>query len=433
MTQFFLYSVFFIFISLSSFLISSSGSKHITDINTRKQTPSPDSLQQSTSSLIFPVSGNVYPDGYYHAELKIGNPPKPYHLDIDSGSDLTWLQCDAPCENCTPAPHEPYKPRKDVLIKCVDPVCATVNSHANQPCDNQEEQCDYQVEYADQGVSMGVLVKDVFPLRFAIGDVHDPHLVFGCGYNQEFPNSVHPPYTDGVLGLSKGKLSIVSQLHDLGLVQNLMGHCLSTKGDGFLFIGDDGVVPSSGVSWLPNLSNSLDEHYRIGPADLLYGRKSTGVKGIPLVLDSGSTYSYFTSDAYGATLSMLKKDVKKLKDAEDDGSLPVCWRGSKPFKSINDVDKYFKPIVLSFPKAKHAQIEVPPEAYLIISEHGNACFGMLNGSEVGLGNFNIIGNNFLLDKMIIYDNENQRIGSISSNCHSLPRNEEQSSYLADEL
>ncbi|EAY80192.1 hypothetical protein OsI_35377 [Oryza sativa Indica Group] len=26
-----------------------------------------------------------------------GVPAKPYFLDIDTGSDLTWVECDAPC------------------------------------------------------------------------------------------------------------------------------------------------------------------------------------------------------------------------------------------------------------------------------------------------------------------------------------------------
>ncbi|CAL5340856.1 unnamed protein product [Camellia sinensis] len=40
---------------------------------------------------------------YYHVTHYIGHPPKPCFLDIDTGSDLTWLQCDAPCTKCTPA------------------------------------------------------------------------------------------------------------------------------------------------------------------------------------------------------------------------------------------------------------------------------------------------------------------------------------------
>lgn len=33
--------------------------------------------------------------------LNIGDPPKQYDLDIDTGSDFTWVQCDAPCTGCT--------------------------------------------------------------------------------------------------------------------------------------------------------------------------------------------------------------------------------------------------------------------------------------------------------------------------------------------
>jgi len=32
--------------------------------------------------------------------MHIGNPAKLYYLDMDTGSDLTWLQCDAPCRSC---------------------------------------------------------------------------------------------------------------------------------------------------------------------------------------------------------------------------------------------------------------------------------------------------------------------------------------------
>jgi hypothetical protein len=33
--------------------------------------------------------------------LNIGQPSKPYFLDVDTGSDLTWLQCDVPRAQCT--------------------------------------------------------------------------------------------------------------------------------------------------------------------------------------------------------------------------------------------------------------------------------------------------------------------------------------------
>lgn len=388
--------------------------------NSKKQKKS-ETTSQFGSSVIFPVTGNVYPKGYYQVTLNIGHPPKPYFLDLDTGSDLTWLQCDAPCTKCIPAPHPLYKPYNH-LVACEDPLCALLHWPGSLRCETPEEQCDYEVEYADHGSSMGVLVQDIFPLKFSNGSTLGPRIAFGCGYNQEVADTIRPPYTDGVLGLGNGKSSIVRQLRNQGLTRNVVGHCLSGQGGGFLFFGDD-LLPSSGIVWTPMSSKSTHKHYSLGPADLQFGGQATGVKGLPLVFDSGSTYTYFSSQAYKALLAMIKNDLngKQLKDANDDKSLPVCWKGPKSFKSIRDVKNLFKPIILSFTKPKNAQLQLPPEAYLIITEHGNVCLGILNASEVGLENFNIIGDISLQDKMVIYDNEEQQIGWASANCNRLPK------------
>jgi hypothetical protein len=80
---------------------------------------------------------------------------------------------------------------------------------------------------------------------------------------------------------------------------------------------------------------------------------------------------------------------KPLKGTAEDGALPICWKGTKPFKAVRDVKDYFEPLLLSF--TKNVQLHLPPENYLIVTKHGNVCLGILNGSEVGLENFNIIG------------------------------------------
>jgi len=128
----------------------------------------------------------------------------------------------------------------------------------------------------------------------------------------------------------------------------------------------------------------------------------------------------------------LKKELsgKPLREALDDQTLPLCWKGRKPFESIRDVKKYFKTFALSFTNKRKSktELEFPPEAYLIISvsppfnsfptfdfssliyssirrslrmsmnadnivfqSKGNACLGILNGTEVGLNDLNVIG------------------------------------------
>ncbi|KAL7117929.1 hypothetical protein ACP275_03G103500 [Erythranthe tilingii] len=371
------------------------------------------------SSVIFPVSGNVYPKGYYHVSISIGEPPKPYFFDIDTGSDLTWLQCDAPCTKCTPAPHSLYKPKQN-LMTCQDPICASLHEPGNHNCRAPHDQCDYEVDYADNGSSLGVMVKDSFPLKFTNGTTVAPQLAFGCGYSQEVQDSTHLPYTDGVLGLGTGKSSILAQLRSKGLTRNVIGHCLSGQGGGFLFFGDD-FLPDSGIVWKSILSQS--KHYSLGPADLQFGGQATNIKGLPIVFDSGSTYTYFTSKAYKALVSLIKGDLngKQLKEAVEDKSLPVCWKGAKPFKSIRDATTYFKPLALSFTNAKNVQFQMRPEYYLVVTGQGNVCLGILNGGDVGLENINVIGDISMQDKLVIYDNEKQQVGWAPANCNRLPK------------
>lgn len=77
-----------------------------------------------------------------------------------------------------------------------------------------------------------------------------------CGYDQQFGNPNSPSPTDGVLGLGNGKTGVVSQLKEQGITRNVMGHCLSRKGGGFLFFGDD-LVPYSKVTWAPMLRSAF--------------------------------------------------------------------------------------------------------------------------------------------------------------------------------
>ncbi|KAA3475561.1 aspartic proteinase Asp1 [Gossypium australe] len=371
------------------------------------------------SSILFPIHGNVYPTGYYNVTINIGHPPKPYFLDLDTGSDLTWLQCNAPCVHCIEAPHPLYQPSND-LVACRHPLCAALHP-PDYKCESPD-QCDYEVEYADGGSSLGVLVRDVFSLNYTNGVRLSPRLALGCGYDQIPGTSYHP--LDGILGLGRGKSSIVSQLQSQGLVRNVVGHCLSGRGGGFLFFGD-GLYDSSHVTWT-SMSQEFTKYYSPGSAELHFGGKATGIKNLIVIFDSGSSYTYLNSQAYQALTLLLKKELsgRSLKEAPEDQTLPLCWKGRKPFRSVHDAKKYFKTsLALAFANSgrRKTQFELHPEAYLIISNKGNVCLGILNGTQVGLQNLNVIGDISMQDRMVVYDNEKQVIGWSPANCDHLPR------------
>ncbi|XP_072969788.1 aspartic proteinase Asp1-like [Typha angustifolia] len=423
------------FAILTSIPLSSAAAPAATSSKHPKYAPPPPSQptlppdvaigRRAPSSAVFPLYGDVYPHGLYYVSMSIGDPPKPYFLDVDTGSDLTWVQCDAPCVSCSIGPHPWYRPGRNNLVACQDPLCVALQRATSgyQSCYGTQ-QCDYEIQYADHGSSLGVLVSDAFALRLTNTSVVRPSLAFGCGYDQQFTNSKSPSPTDGMLGLGSGKTSMISQLKEQGITRNVVGHCLSSKGGGFLFFGDD-LVPYTKVTWAPMSRSALKNYYSPGQASLYFGTQSLGVKQMEVVIDSGSSYTYFGFQPYQALLSALQTDLAKkpLKETLDDSSLPLCWRGRRPFKSLLDVKKYFKTLILSFVNGKRAFLEIPPENYLIITKYGNACLGILNGTQVGLNDLNVIGDISMQDLMVVYDNEKEQIGWIRAACDRLPNAE----------
>ncbi|NP_001292779.1 Aspartic proteinase Asp1 [Zea mays] len=369
----------------------------------------------SSSTAVFQLQGDVYPTGHYYVTMNIGNPAKPYFLDVDTGSDLTWLQCDAPCRSCNKVPHPLYRPTANRLVPCANALCTALHSGqgSNNKCPSPK-QCDYQIKYTDSASSQGVLINDSFSLPMRSSNIR-PGLTFGCGYDQQVgKNGAVQAAIDGMLGLGRGSVSLVSQLKQQGITKNVVGHCLSTNGGGFLFFGDD-VVPSSRVTWVPMAQRTSGNYYSPGSGTLYFDRRSLGVKPMEVVFDSGSTYTYFTAQPYQAVVSALKGGLSKSLKQVSDPTLPLCWKGQKAFKSVFDVKNEFKSMFLSFASAKNAAMEIPPENYLIVTKNGNVCLGILDGTAAKLS-FNVIGDITMQDQMVIYDNEKSQLGWARGAC-----------------
>lgn len=49
------------------------------------------------------------------------------------------------------------------------------------------------------------------------------------------------------------------------------------------------------------------QHYSLGDAELTFGGKTTGIKNLLVVFDSGSSYSYFNLQAYEALTYLVSK------------------------------------------------------------------------------------------------------------------------------
>ncbi|XP_023734786.1 aspartyl protease APCB1 [Lactuca sativa] len=379
----------------------------------------------TSSSAVLPINGGTFLDGLYYTQIHVGSPPKPYFLDIDTGSDLTWIQCDAPCISCSKGAHPYYKPTRGNLLSSKDSFCFDFKHTSKSGSCESCTQCDYEIEYADHSSSLGVLSRDEIRLVNINNTSIDSKIIIGCAYDQQGMLLNSLTKTDGILGLSRAKVSLPSQLAKQGVIDNVIGHCLTSEsiGGGYMFLGVD-FVPQVKMSWVPML-NDASMNYLAEVSRVTYGSKQLGLhhqkKGNgQIIFDSGSSYTYFTKQAYYDLTTMLK-DISLDGFIEDDSdtTLPICWRFKTPLRSIKDVSKFFKPLNLEFGRkwwSISTNLRIPPEGYLVISNKGNVCLGILDGSDLLDGSHIVLGDISMRGNLVVYDNVKHKIGWMRSEC-----------------
>lgn len=72
-----------------------------------------------------------------------------------------------------------YDPKKAQLVDCRLPVCSRVQGGGSYACNNDVQQCDYDVEYADGSSTMGVLMEDFITIRLTNGSFSQTKAVIG--------------------------------------------------------------------------------------------------------------------------------------------------------------------------------------------------------------------------------------------------------------
>ncbi|KAL0691909.1 hypothetical protein Bca4012_091589 [Brassica carinata] len=84
-----------------------------------------------SSAIDLPLGGDSWPTGQYFAKIGLGTPSRDFHVQVDTGSDLLWVNC-AGCIKC---------PRKSDLVK-LTPYDSDASSTA-QPVSCDDSFCSY--------------------------------------------------------------------------------------------------------------------------------------------------------------------------------------------------------------------------------------------------------------------------------------------------
>ncbi|KAH6790930.1 hypothetical protein C2S51_005936 [Perilla frutescens var. frutescens] len=144
--------------------------------------------------------------GNYVVAVGLGTPRRTVSLEFDTGSSLTWTQCQ-PCLGSCYEQQDPIFDPSDSSsysnVSCNLAECSQLRAATGiRPgCDTNT--CVYGIQYGDGSYTAGFLSRD--KLALSAVDVI-PNFVFGCGQNNQLIGN-----DAGILGLGRSSLSIVYQ------------------------------------------------------------------------------------------------------------------------------------------------------------------------------------------------------------------------------
>ncbi|XP_050208297.1 aspartic proteinase 36-like [Mercurialis annua] len=373
------------------------------------------------------LGGNGHPAeaGLYFGKIGLGNPPKDYFVQVDTGSDILWVNC-ANCDKCPTKSdlgvkltlYDPKSSSSATRIYCDDDFCAATYNGVLQGC-TKNFPCQYNVVYGDGSSTAGFFVKDNLQFDRVTGNLQtskgNGSVIFGCGAKQSGELGTSSEALDGILGFGQANSSMISQLANAGKVKRMFAHCLDNKNGGGIFAIGEVVSPK--VNTTPMVPNQ--PHYNVVMKEIEVGGNvlelptdtfDTGDRR-GTIIDSGTTLAYLPDVVYESMMSKIIAQQPGLK-------MHTVEEQFTCFQFTENVDEGFP--VVKFYFEESLSLTVNPHEYLFQIRDDVWCFGWQNSgvqSKDGK-DMTLLGDLVLSNKLVLYDLENQAIGWTEYNCSS---------------
>ncbi|KAF5454894.1 hypothetical protein F2P56_024526 [Juglans regia] len=372
------------------------------------------------------LGGNGKPSetGLYFAKIGIGSPPKDYYVQVDTGSDILWVNCIG-CIRCPKKSslgieltlYDPKSSSTSSLVTCEQDFCKSTYDGPLPGC-RPDLLCQYNVAYGDGSSTSGYFVEDNVQLDRVTGDhevaSENGSVIFGCGAKQSGELGSSSEALDGILGFGQANSSMISQLALAGKVKKMFAHCLdNTEGGGIFAIGQVVQPNVKTTALVPNQA-----HYNVVLKDIEVGGEALSLpsdifengfrKGT--IIDSGTTLAYLPEVVYETLVPkiMAQQPGLKLHTVEDQFT---C------FQYIGNIDDGFPTVAFHFEGS--LSLTVYPHEYLFQIRNDVWCIGWQNsGMSKDGSQMTLLGDLVLSNKLVVYDLVKQAIGWTEYNCSS---------------
>ncbi|CAI8596647.1 unnamed protein product [Vicia faba] len=363
-------------------------------------------IELDSSSANLPAK-SALPFGYgnYYVVVGLGTPKRDLSLAFDTGSDLTWTQCQPCAGSCYKQIDEIFDPSKSTSyynITCTSPDCAQLLSatEINPLCSRKA--CVYGIQYGDGSLSEGYFSRE--RLTVTPTDTIE-NFLFGCG--QE--NGGVFSGVAGLLGLGRHPISFVQQTSQK--YDRTFSYCLpsTSSGVGYLTFGSR---DNNDVSYTssPTASHAHFFYY----IDIL-GITLNGTQ-LPIssslfssggaIIDSGTVITRLPPTVYATLRDSFQKGMSKYPRAEPFSLFDTCY----DLSGVED---------LSIPQINFVlgggvtvELVVPGILYTVSSKQVCLAFAA-NRADTDL---TIFGNVQQRTLEVVYDVGGGRIGFGSNGC-----------------
>ncbi|GAV60471.1 Asp domain-containing protein [Cephalotus follicularis] len=393
-------------------------------VSQTKKNPRLETTLSSSSSSSSPRKSYRLSFKYTQAlivSLPIGTPPQIQQMVLDTGSQLSWIQCHNKRFTAKPPPATSFDPSRSSsfsVLPCNHPLCKPRIPDFTLPtsCD-QNRLCHYSYFYADGTLAEGNLVREKFTFS---PSQSTPPLILGCATASADDR--------GILGMNRGRLSFASQAKI-----SKFSYCVPTRRiqigfipTGSFYLGEN---PKSGMfryvslltfaesQRMPNLDPLA---YTLPMQGLRIGTKKLDIP-VPVfrpgpngagqtMIDSGSEFTYLVDEAY----NVLREEIVRLvgprikKGYVYGGVCDMCFE-----RDAMEIGRLIGDMVFEFEKG----VEIAVEKERILADVGGGvhCLGIGRSDMLGIAS-NIIGNVHQQNLWVEFDLANRRVGFGKADC-----------------
>ncbi|CAL4896855.1 unnamed protein product [Urochloa decumbens] len=396
---------------IAEFRLSKDGAFHFPVFHRKHPCldPSPAVHAASVSDAGTVIGDDEIHRGKYLMAISLGTPAVFSLVTIDTGSTLSWVNCER-CQISCPVKAGPrFDPHISATYRqvgCSNADCVDIHVDNGVPygCNDETDTCIYSVRYGSHQYSAGKLGRD----RLALGDnftvVDD--FIFGCSEDDRFYG-----LEAGVIGFGNKSYSFFNQMARQ-TSYSAFAYCFPSdhQAEGFLVVGPypqrlELVTPLmrgyGGRRWyvysLLLLGMAVDgKRLEVDP--------TVDTRQI-MVVDSGTEDTFVSPLVFYALSEAVTSAMGGKGYYREYGSEKVCFRpfqGSEPAVTWRD----FPTVEMQFLRAT---LKLPPENVFHQQSADRICLAFQPDTS-GVRDVRILGNKALRSFRVVYDLEKMNFG-----------------------